>query len=382
MDRRTLLKLLTFHALLAPLTVHAKSQKQAKRKLLLIELNGGNDGLNTVIPYRNSLYYKYRPTIAIDKNSVLPLDNTLALHPSLKEIREIFDQKEVAIIQGIGYPNPNRSHFRSIEIWDTASSSDTYLENGWIHSLDFPVIEHMKGVVLGGELGPLSGMSEGVIKINHLQSFLQRSKSVKTHAIPKSHNEALLHVLKTEAEIRRSALMLQKHLNPKTKMPYAFKQTPFGKQMQVAAQILNSELYVPVIKVKLGLFDTHFSQLRKHADLLKMLSENISVMRKTLIESGAWENTVIMTYSEFGRRVEENASRGTDHGTAAPHFVLGGGVKGGLYGATPSLETLDENGDLIHTTDFRSLYHTVQKEWFQTTSPLLKSYPTLPIFRS
>ena len=375
MNRRTLLKFITLNSLTLPFSLQATNTMLPKHKrLILIELKGGNDGLNTVIPYNDPLYYKLRPTIAIEKNTVLPLNEKVGLHPSMQGMKEIFDKNELAIIQGVGYPNPNRSHFRSIEIWDTASDSQEYLDQGWLDSISLPQTELIKGVVLGGEYGPLVGISKGIIKINNIKRFLQQSRQIRGRISMTNDNDALLHLLKTEAEISKSANVLKKSLSDKKELPFTFKKSKFGKQMSIATELINSKTAIPFYKISLSSFDTHNNQPKKHARLLKELSEGIATMRKNLIVSAEWENTVIMTYSEFGRRAAENASKGTDHGTAAPHFITGGKVVGGIYGDHPSLSLLDKNGDLNHTTDFRSIYKSIADEWFKGSSLQLQSF--------
>ena len=382
MDRRTLLKLLAYGSTMLPYTLAAKAEPKAPlpNYLVLIELNGGNDGLNTVIPFNDPRYYTARPTIAIQKKEVLPLNDQLGLHPSMNAMKRLYDQHELAIVQGVGYPRPNRSHFRSIEIWDTASSSDEYLDHGWIHDIALLERFRTKGVVLGGELGPLEGMTSGVIKVDRLKQFLNQSKNIPSHVTYLNDNSALLHLLKTEAEITRSATLLRERLKS-IPLAHPYAHTQFGRELDIATRIIDSTLPIPVLKIRLGSFDTHFNQPYKHAVLLKELSDGLATLRDNLMASGQWKNTLVVTYSEFGRRVAENASKGTDHGTAAPHFVTGGKVKGGIYGPMPSLENLDRNGDLIYTTDFRSLYHTIEKEWFYSASPRLEAFPLLPFIK-
>lgn len=380
MKRRTLLKYLTLNSIALPFLLDAKEQISKKesthhKRLILIELKGGNDGLNTVIPYKDSQYYKLRPNIALSKHEVLPVNNKLALHPSMKKMKKIFDKNELAIIQGVGYPEPNRSHFRSIEIWDTASKSQEYLDNGWLNTFTFGQHKDViRGVVLSGEYGPLLGNTKGVIKINNIKDFLQQSKQIKGHISLTGNNDALLHILETEAEIRKSANVLRKSLKDKKDLPFAFKKSSFGKQMGITTELINSETSIPFFKVSLGSFDTHTNQTKKHARLLKELSDGIATMRKNLMKSGEWDNTLIMTYSEFGRRASENANKGTDHGTAAVHFITGGSVQGGIYGEHPSLKLLDKNADLIYTTDFRSLYTSVAQDWFKVSSSILQPF--------
>jgi len=384
MDRRSALKFLSLNSAILPFVLHAAENTKITtvKYLILIELKGGNDGLNTVIPYSNPLYYKLRPTISIPANKVLPIDNQLGFHPSLEGLKNIFDQNELAIIQGVGYPRPSRSHFRSIDIWNTASRSDQYLERGWLDTLMPKVETKLKGIILGGEYGPFSGMDNDVIKIRNIEDFLSRSEKIKAHLKMTGDNKALTHILRTEVQIRESADMFYNQLINKEALKHEFQKTDFGIQLQIATRLINSKIKIPYLKLSLGSFDTHVNQPKQHARLLKQLSDGIMTLRDNLIASEEWENTLIMTYSEFGRRVAENAGNGTDHGTAASHFVTGGKVKGGLYGQEPALESLDVNGDLKFTLDFRSLYHTISKEWNNTSSSLLSDFLTIPFLRT
>jgi len=381
MHRRTLLKYLAMQSMVLPFALQANTQRKTEstikpKRLVLIELKGGNDGLNTVIPYNNPRYYQLRPNIAIKKAEVLPLNDYIGLHPAMKEMKDIFIQGESAIVQGIGYPEPNRSHFRSIEIWDTASKSQEYLQDGWLSKLTFNKKNkgNITGIVLGGNYGPLAGNLDGVIMINNVKHFLKQSEQLNGRISLMKNNEALSHILQTETEISKSAKVLKTSLKT-VELPYPYKKTKFFKQMKVATELMYSGSSSPFIfKMSLGSFDTHSNQKNKHTRLLKELSQGIDTMRKNLIASGGWNDTVIMTYSEFGRRVSENGSKGTDHGTAAPHFIIGGAVQGGIYGEHPSLNTLDNNEDLIYTTDFRSMYKTITQEWFKTSSPQLSTF--------
>jgi len=381
MNRRTLLKWTALYAAALPFALYGKEAKGAKqRHLILIELKGGNDGLNTLIPYSDPLYYRLRPKIAIPKKELLPLNDSLALHPSMGDMKKIYESGDMAIIQGVGYPDPNRSHFRSIEIWDTASNSNEYLDSGWLESLNPKEQAKLQAIILGGEYGPLSGAERGIIKINNIQGFLNQSRRIHAQIYMTGDNDALTHILKTEAEIRQSADILSRYFDKNRALPYPFAKGNFGRQLKMTAQLIQSGIDTPFFKLSLGSFDTHINQKPKQARLLKQLSEGIAALRQNLIESGKWKDTVIMTYSEFGRRAAENASRGTDHGTAAPHFVIGGSIKGGLYGDQPPLEHLDKNGDLVYTTDFRALYRTVAEDWLGRSSTRLKGFDTLPLF--
>ncbi|MEA1983001.1 MAG: DUF1501 domain-containing protein [Campylobacterota bacterium] len=361
MTRRKFLQKISLSAFLAPYLLHANEHvKSVKRKnLILIELKGGNDGLNTVVPYANPLYYKYRPTIAIAPEKLLKLNDRVGLHPSLKQIEKLYRDGEVAIWQGVGYKNPNLSHFRSIDIWDTASKSDEYLQSGWLKK-HIPKGERaIEGIVLGGEYGPLSGFDQGVIKIKNINSFLNKSKNISRDSYYITDNSAHNHILRTEQEIAQSNNFLKEKLKKTQKLSFHFEKNSFAKQMSSAAKLINLGADIPFYKLSLKSFDTHQNQLKPHANLLHQLSEAIYTLRENLLKSNEWKNTTIMTYSEFGRRPKENANGGTDHGTASVHFVIGGDVKGGLRGEYPSLDSLSKNGNLEYTTDFKEMYSSV-----------------------
>ena len=357
------------------------------RQLLLVEMNGGNDGLNTVIPYSNSLYQQLRPTLAVSRDQVLQIDRQLGLHPSLKAIYKLFNSGELAIINGVGYRSPNRSHFRSIDIWDTASSSNEYLTQGWLGSvlpeLSWPVQSSIDAIVLGRNPGPVTW--EGSRSI-----VLERLKQLSSHhtgegaVVPEESagNQALIHLQRTNRIIHmaRGELTAQLKKAPATQTP--FPKSALGRRLEIVARLLAAGVAAPVYKVSVGSFDTHSNQLIRHARLLEELSSALQAFRSELLVQGRWNDVLVMTYSEFGRRVRENGSRGTDHGTAAPHLFLGGRVIGGLYGAPPDLEHL-ESGDLIHKVDFRSLYNTVATRWWHMPHrPFGRQYEPIDCLRS
>ena len=380
MNRRDALKQISIGCALLPQILSATQNGQDDKTLILIELKGGNDGLNTLIPYSNPTYYSLRPTLAIPETQVLKIDRRFGLHPSMNAIKEMYDKKDVAIIQGVGYPHPNLSHFRSIDIWNTASDANLFLTEGWINTVKKKFDHPLRAVVVGGDYGPFMENPYGIIKISNIQNFLRQSRQIKSRISPVGNNNALLHILRTEREIRKNADFLRRSLPKKTVLPFSFSKTRFGKQMEGIANLIIHNGNIPFYKASIGSFDTHNNQLKHHANLLHDLSYNLGTLRQNLIAKGKWNNTLVMTYSEFGRRASENASRGTDHGTAAPHFLIGGDVKGGFYGDHPSLKKLDKNGNLIYNTDFRSIYNTVATRWLNTSSPLFDTFPTFNIF--
>ena len=331
--------------------------------LILIELKGANDGLNTVIPFANPLYAELRPKLAIARDQVLQLDAQTGLHPAMQSLMPMWQNEELAIVQGLGYPNPNLSHFRSIEIWDTASKSEEYLDAGWLARVFAqsppPRQFAADGVVVGSsDMGPLSGLGVRTIALADTAQFLRNAKLAQTRT--DQRNAALKHILSVENEIVHAASKLNANRVFKAEFP----RNGFGSQVRTAAQLVASNAGLATIRLTLPGFDTHAGQLGTHANLLTALSEGMSALKSALIELDRWDSTLVMTYAEFGRRPKENQSGGTDHGTAAAHLVMGGKVRGGLYGQAPELNRLDGNGNLPFAVDFRSMYATVIDKWW------------------
>jgi len=298
---------------------------------------------------------------------VLQLDQQFGLHPALEPLMALWQGRELAVVQGVGYPGANLSHFRSIDIWDTASKSNEYLTEGWLArafgAAPAPQAFAADGVVVGGaEMGPLRG-GVRTIALTNPEQFLRQAKLVA----PAGHarNAALEHILKVEQNIVRAAARLHGNHAFAT----AFPAHGFGNAVRTAAQLVASGAGVAVIKLSLGGFDTHSGQPARHAQLLKALADSLVALKGALTEIGRWDSTLVMTYSEFGRRPRENLSNGTDHGTASAHFAMGGRVKGGLYGAPPELARLDGSGNLPFAVDFRDLYATVLERWWGVDAP-------------
>lgn len=356
----------------------AAGDARYRNLLILIELKGGNDGLNTVIPYADARYTQLRPRIAIARDQVLPLSEQSALHPALAPLMPLWQAGQLAWVQGVGYPQPNLSHFRSIEIWDTASDSDQTLEAGWLARL-FQLAPPPSGFAADGvavgtsEFGPLAGGSARTVSLSDTAQFRRQSRLAGQSGTAHP-NASLAHVLKVERDIRQAA----GGLGAGVQLPTAFPQTPFGNAVRAAAHVAASPAGVAAIKLSLGSFDTHVNQPVQHARLLGELASGIAALTAALKEKGLWERSLILSYAEFGRRPAENGSNGTDHGTASTHLVAGGRVKGGLYGKAPDLARL-EGGNLVHGVDFRSLYATViQRHWgLDDRAALGGRFPTL-----
>ncbi len=353
--------------------------------LILIELKGANDGLNTVVPFADAAYAALRPRIGIKREEVVQFSERAGLHPALAPLLPLWQGRAMAVVEGVGYPDANLSHFRSIEIWDTASNANEYLHQGWLArafaASPVPRSYLADGVVLGSnEMGPMAGAPRSVALANPDQ-FVRQAKLIESvidgdsgagmQNTARQGNQgskpqsappgALQHLLKVESNIVEAAA----NLNRRHPFRTVFPPGPFGNQIQTAAQIAANPAGVAAVRVTLGGFDTHQNQPGTHANLMKQLAEGVVALNSALEEIGRWNNTLVMTYSEFGRRPKENQSNGTDHGTAAPQMLWGGRVKGGLYGQAPALARLDGNGNLPHAVDFRELYATVLERWWR-----------------
>jgi uncharacterized protein (DUF1501 family) len=378
MKRRQFVSLFSSATGAALLSAHAPGWAQAvaqragsseDRILILVELKGGNDGLNTVVPFADGTYYQLRPVIGIKAEEVIRLDEKTGLHPELKALQPLWDKGELGIVQGVGYPQPNLSHFRSIEIWQTASKSTEYLADGWAArgmKAGYGAKRNFtaEGVLIGGgELGALTGAR--AVSLNNPEAFVNQSKFAHDmEASPAKGNLALKHLLQVESDINHAAQGLRgETYNFTTPFPTG----AFGNGVKAAAQVVASQKGkggVPVITLTLGSFDTHQNQLGTHGNLLRQFAEGMAALKSALTELGAWDRTLVMTFSEFGRRARQNNSNGTDHGTVAPHFVAGGAVRGGLYGQPPDLTRLDATQNALYSTDFRQLYATIAKDWW------------------
>jgi len=312
------------------------------------------------------------------------LDEKLGLHPSLAPLGEAWKAGEIAIVQGVGYENPNRSHFRSIDIWDTASGSNRFLTEGWVARVIGASRRQAErladAVVLGGGNGPVTGGNLRAVSMPDPQRFLRQAQGMKA-AEARPANPALAHLIKVQHEIQDTAKELREVLARAPEVNGAFPAGQFGRQLRIAARLVAAKAVVPVVKLALGGFDTHANQPGPHANLLRQLGEGLAAFRKAVAEAGRWNEVLVMTYSEFGRRAAQNGSNGTDHGTAAPHFVLGGKIKGGFFGPAPDLAHL-VNGDLKHAIDYRSLYATAAQIWWGfTRTGAFAAHAPLPILK-
>jgi uncharacterized protein (DUF1501 family) len=351
------------------------------RVLVIVNFQGGNDGLNTIVPFASQAYYQARPTLGVPAGDVLRLDATVGLNPVLKPLKAMYDAGNVAVVQGVGYPNPDLSHFRSTEIWQTSAPA-SYLSTGWLgrylDTAGLPPDNLFNAVALADVLPELLVAERvdvpAIAQLNGYGLLSDRRGGVardEFHAFAADaqvpfRSPYLAQVAEIEDHAQRGAEELPQ-LIAGYQSQASYPATPIGRSLALAAQIVGSKLGTRVLYVQHGSFDTHTTQKATQDRLLADFADAVSAFYTDLAAHGNDKRVLTVTFSEFGRRVAENASRGTDHGTAAPLFAIGGGIKGGLYGAQPSLDDLD-HGNLKFTTDFRSVYAALLDRWLERPS--------------
>lgn len=359
----------------------------SNNKLVIIQFSGGNDGLNTVVPYQNDIYYQQRPNIAIKKSEVLKLTDELGFHPALQPLQKLYDNGELSIINNVGYPNPDRSHFRSMDIWHTASDASEYLSTGWLgRYLDQNNKSNHQALEMDDTLSlALKGMEHSGFATSDPKR-LQRTvktpiiKALTKHHHEHEHEENVAYLYQTLANtVSSSDYLFEKAKTQSSKQDYPKNQ--LGKSLKQTAELIISGSDTQIYYVTLNGFDTHANQIMSHERLLKAYAQAIAAFVKDLKQYNQWNDTMIMTFSEFGRRVKENGSRGTDHGTAGNLYLMGGKLKkAGFYNGAPNLSNLDK-GDLIHSMDFRRVYATLLNKWLKVDDQTIlnKQFKTLGI---
>ena len=364
------------------------------RTLVVINLQGGNDGLNTLVPYGDPTYYSVRPTINIAQDQVIKLDSMLGLNPQLAALKPLYDQQRIAIMQGVHYPNPNLSHFRSTEIWQTAAP-DRYVDTGWAgRYLDASGKDQQPNLFAGVAVGPvlpkmMIAQKTDVPTISNLNGFkfsgtrdeqAQADKILGGDGYKYPFQSPYLQLVQDVETHAHAAAAELPRLVSGYKAAAEYPKTPFAQGLNLIAGVIDANVGTKVFYISLGTFDTHVGQRAQQDRLLEQFASGVAAFYADLAAHNADRNVLTMTFSEFGRRVQENANRGTDHGTAAPMFLIGGDTKGGIYGDHPSLTDLDY-GNLKWHTDFRSVYATVLERWLSIGStPILGSqFPTLSV---
>lgn len=377
MDRRHFLKQSTLASSLifVPSFVKAFESLSPKslgyKRLVIIQLSGGNDGLNTIIPFNNDDYYRSRPTIAIAKKDVIRATDELGFHNSLLPLKRLYDQGYLSIINNVGYPNPNRSHFRATDIWQTASHSNQYLQTGWIgRYLDAYGKNPYNAIEIDDSLSlALKGNHANGIAVSSPYVFFKATQDPYFRNVLKHQQDEHLsehnlgYLYKTMISAESSAkYIFEKHNTGTAHQNYP--NNAFSNQLKTTAKLINSGIDTKVFYSSLGGFDTHARQLVNQSRLLNIYAESIEAFVKDLKQEGTFDDTLILTFSEFGRRVKQNAANGTDHGAASNLFIIGSQLKtAGFYNDLASLNELDANGDLKYTVDFRSVYATVLNKW-------------------
>jgi len=348
-------------------------QLSGYKNVIIIQLSGGNDGLNTIVPINNDIYYRLRPQIAKKASETIRIQDSLGFNSNLKEIAALYDQGEVSIINNVGYPNPNRSHFRSTDIWHTGSAANEYLNTGWIgRYLDANCNNSHQAIEVNSGLSlALKGSKRNGIAVTDANFLYRNTREEFFKDVALNSDKEMLsednqgYLYKTMLETYSSASYIKetsKVFEGKATYPNHI----FGKNLKEIANFINSGLSTKVYYSSLGSFDSHVSQKGSQDRLLKIYSESIGALVKDLKKNDRFKDTLILTFSEFGRRVKENASKGTDHGTANNVTIISGGLKKpGVYNEIPNLKNLDTNGDLKYTVDFRSVYATILNNWLE-----------------
>ena len=353
--------------------------EDSDRVLVLIQLSGGNDGLNTVIPYENDIYYQERPSLAIDKPTAqaFAVGQDMGLHPSLTYFNSAFQDGNMALLQNVGYPDPNLSHFRSTDIWMSGSDSESVVQSGWLgrhlaqeypdfedDRPDFPLAVQIGGVSSLMFQGPATNMGMSLINADFFERLAAEGQLYSLENLPSAafaDEMAYVRTVANDSFIYAGAVQDASASGTNTA---SYPASPLAQNLSIVARLIKGDLGAKIYHVSLGGFDTHAQQANAHANLLRNLSEAVDAFLQDITDDGRQEDVMIMTFSEFGRRVGQNGSFGTDHGTAAPLFLLGDGVNGGLYGSAPVLDDLDNAGNMKFDIDFRTVYATVLQDWF------------------
>lgn len=358
----------------------APSPEKDRTILVLIQLGGGNDGLNTIVPYEDADYHRLRPKIGLKKDQVIPINELLGFNPGCAALNELMQDGKLGVIQNVGYPNPNRSHFRSTEIWESGSDANDNEATGWIGryldnacqgkpETDDPLAVHISSEVPQAFSGNdphatfgLTGNGGGGNDKRDSATLLKQltgDHDDHDHGNEGFLRSTLMNAMVTEQKVQK----ILGQYKPEASYPGG----GFAQSLRNVAALISAGISTRVYFVSIGGFDTHSNQVNNHQRLLQTLSEGMAAFQKDIDAKGLGPQVLTMTFSEFGRRPAENESQGTDHGTAAPLFVMGSGVKGALHGTSPKLD-IDRKQDLTYSTDFRQIYSTVLDRWLDCPS--------------
>jgi len=375
----------------------AEASAEADRNdhvLLVVELAGGNDGLNTLVPFENPLYYKNRPTLTLAKEDLVKLSDQAGLHPRMAPLGELFSDGKLAVVQGVGYPEPDRSHFRSQEIWHTASTDKRVPATGWLGRwLDATApaySEGLAGLTMTSTL-PQALRAERVVApvVSQLESLSgagddasPQARLLRRLSTVDGASEGPVPFIRQQVRAVYRAAARLKEAASKNETNAEYPDVALAHQLRQAAQIIAADLGVRVLCTSQDGYDTHAGQAGTHAELLSELANSLAAFQRDLAARDISDKVVVLVFSEFGRRVDENASQGTDHGAASILFVVGSPVCGGLIGEYPSLEQLGD-GDLIFNTDFRSVYATLLADWLGAPAKVVlgSEFPRLALIQ-
>lgn len=364
-----------------------------QRVLVVVQLSGGNDGLNTVVPHRDDRYRKARPTLAVPSNDVLKINSDLGWHPGARGLADLLEAQRLAVIQGVGYPNPNRSHFESMDIWHSCDRKENRRTDGWLgRVLDrTPATGDVPALHLGDKKQPLALAAQrtrtpSIKSLDKFRLQAENDRRLRTDVerLAKAKREGgndLLGFVQTSASSALAASQrvesARKRYQPKANYPAS----RLSQKLRTVAQLIDAGLKTRIYYVVLDGFDTHSLQADAHSALLRQLGGALQAFVSDIDQHGHGDRTTVMCFSEFGRRVAENASKGTDHGAAGPMFLAGNKVRAGLIGKHPDLGKLKQ-GDVQHHTDFRRVYAAVLEKWlgYETREILGGTYKPLPVF--
>lgn len=351
------------------------------RILVLIQLSGGNDGLNTIIPVNNDIYYNARPSLSIPKMDTIALSDDVGVHPSFEVLQPLYEEGHMAILHSVGYPSPDLSHFRSTDIWVSASDASDVIDTGWLGRYlegDFPNFaeaptDYPLGVQIGASAsmmfrGESANLGMSIASIDLFEQLADEGVLYDEQNIPATTFGSEIAFVRSIANdsFQYAGAISEASARGTNSVDYP-EGNGLSRSLSTVARLIKGNLGARIYHVALGSFDTHANQANAHANLLLDLATSVRAFYDDLATDG-FDNTLCMTFSEFGRRVQQNGSNGTDHGTAAPLFVFGNTVAGGFHGTLPDLTDLDDSGNLKYQTDFRSVYATVLQQWFELSS--------------
>jgi uncharacterized protein (DUF1501 family) len=379
------------------LEVIGRAFQSTGRSLVVIQLSGGNDGLNMVVPHGNPTYYQRRPTLGIPASQVIQLNSVMGIHPGLQAVRSMYDNGKLAIVQGVGYATPNRSHFRATDIWLTATDSNVTLSTGWMgrdllyRNPNYPgqLTPSPLALQIGGSpsLGLNSAVGPMGVTITDPNQFYQLITGTVgfiEDPPPNTPAGAELRFLRTiEQEAIQFATVIKQSAD-RAQNQTTYPTTNLATQLAIIARLIAGGLNTPIYMVQLGGFDTHSGQLTRQQTLLQDLAGAIAAFQTDLQLLNVADSVIGMTFSEFGRRIAENGSAGTDHGTSSPQILFGNRVYGGFHGPNPDFTRIDNTGDFIYDLDFRQVYASILGSWFgadatELNTVLLRHFDPLPI---